>query len=100
MSDSAARERVMEKIYVVLPEVLAADPAGRPALSEKTRLMEDLGLTSAATLELMLGLEEVLDIQIDVEEIQPGDMACLGGTAGLIAGKMAGAAWAGSTWAG
>jgi len=89
MSDGAARERVMETIYVVLPEVLAADPAGRPELSEKTRLMEDLGLTSAATLELMLGLEEVLDIQIDVEEIQPGDMACLGRLADFIAGQMA-----------
>ena len=87
MSDSA-RERVMEKIYVVLPEVLAADPAGRPELSEKTRLMEDLGMTSAATLELMLGLEDVLDIQIDVEEIQPDDMACLGGLADFIAGQM------------
>jgi len=89
MSDGAARERVMETIYVVLPEVLAAGPAGRPELSEKTRLMEDLGLTSAATLELMLGLEEVLDIQIDVEEIQPGDMACLGRLADFIAGQMA-----------
>jgi len=96
MSDGAARERVMETIYVVLPEVLAADPAGRPELSEKTRLMEDLGLTSAATLELMLGLEEVLDIQIDVEEIQidveeiqPGDMACLGRLADFIAGQLA-----------
>jgi len=89
MSDSAARERVMETIYVVLPEVLAAGPAGRPELSEKTRLMEDLGLTSATTLELVLGLEEVLDIQIDVEEIQPGDMACLGRLADFIAGQMA-----------
>ena len=88
MSDGAARERVMESIYVVLPEVLTTGPAGGPELSEKTRLMEDLGLTSAATLELMLGLEEVLDIQIDVEEIQPGDMACLGGLADFIAGQM------------
>lgn len=88
MSERAARERVMEKIYVVLPEVLAADPAGSPELSEKTRLMEDLGLASAATLELLLGLEEVLDIQIDVEEIQPGDMACLGRLADFIAGQM------------
>jgi len=88
MSDSAARERVMESIYVVLPDVLAAGPAGRPAISEKTRLMEDLGMTSAATLELMLGLEDVLDIEIDVEEIQPGDMACIGGLADFIAGQM------------
>ena len=88
MSDSAARERVMESIYAVLPEVLAAGPADTPELSEKTRLMEDLGFTSAATLELMLGLEEVLDIQIDVEEIQPDDVACLGGLADFIAGQM------------
>ena len=88
MSDGAARERVMESIYVVLPEVLAAGPAGRPELSEKTRLMEDLGMTSVATLELMLGLEDVLDIQIDVEEIQPDDVACLGGLADFIAGQM------------
>jgi acyl carrier protein len=88
MSDGAARERVIESIYVVLPDVLAAGPAGRPELSEKTRLMEDLGMTSAATLELMLGLEDALDIQLDVEEIQPDDMASLGGLADFIAGQM------------
>ena len=88
MSDSAARERVLESIYIVLPEVLAAGPVG-PELSEKTRLMEDLGMTSVATLELMLGLEDILDIQIDVEEIQPNDVACLGGLADFIAGQLA-----------
>jgi acyl carrier protein len=88
MSDSEARERVMESIYVVLPEVLPAGHAGRPELSEKTRLMEDLGMSSAAALELMLGLEEALDILIDVEEIQPEDMACIGGLADFIAGQM------------
>ena len=36
----------------------------------------------------MLGLEDALDIQIDVEEIQPGDMACLGGLADFIAGQL------------
>jgi acyl carrier protein len=87
MSDSAARERVIESIYVVLPGVLAA--TDKPELSEKTRLMEDLGMTSVATLELMLGLEDVLDIQIDVEEIQPDDVASLGGLADFIAGQMA-----------
>jgi acyl carrier protein len=88
MNESAARERVMKSIYVVLPEVLPAAAADRPELSEKTRLMEDLGMTSVATLELMLGLEDVLDIQIDVEEIQPDDVACLGGLADFIAGQM------------
>jgi acyl carrier protein len=88
MSGSTARERVMECIYALLPEVLAADHPGGPELSEKTRLMEDLGMTSVAALELMLGLEDALDIQIDVEEIQPDDMACIGGLADFIAGQM------------
>jgi acyl carrier protein len=88
MSDSTARERVMKSIYVVLPEVLPVGPEGRPQLSEQTRLMEDLGMTSAAALELMLGLEDVLEIEIDVEEIQPDDMASLGGLADFIAGQM------------
>ena len=80
----------MKSIYVVLSGMLAIDTAGTRALSEKTRLMEDLGMTSATALELMLGLEDALDIQIDVEEIQPDDMASLGGLADFIAGQMTG----------
>jgi acyl carrier protein len=53
------------------------------------RLMEDLGLISVATLELMLELEEALDIQIDVEEIEPTDLASLGALADFIAGHVA-----------
>lgn len=88
MTDGTARERIIESIYVVLPDVLATGPEGRPALSEQTRLMEDLGMTSAATLELMLGLEDALDIQLDVEDIQPADMASLGGLADFIAEQL------------
>jgi acyl carrier protein len=58
-------------------------------ISENMRLMEDLGLISAATLELMLELEEALDIQIDVEEIEPTDLASLGALADFIAGHVA-----------
>lgn len=90
MSDSALRERVMESIHVVLPEVLARDSKDAAfSLSDSTRLMEDLGLTSVTTLELMLELEEALEIQIDVEEIEPADLACLGALADFIAGHAA-----------
>jgi acyl carrier protein len=80
----------MENIHVILPKVLARDP-GDAALeiSEGMRLMEDLGLTSVATLELMLELEEALEIQIDVEEIEPTDLASLGALADFIAGHVA-----------
>ena len=88
MSDSALRERVMKSIYGALPQVLARGGQEGPALSEQTRLMEDLGLTSATTLELMLLLEEAMDIQIDVEEIQPDDLASLGQLADFVAGHL------------
>jgi acyl carrier protein len=86
MSDSALRVLVMESIRVVLPRV--APDAGAEVLevSDRTRLMEDLGLTSAATLELMLELEESMDIQIDVEQIQPDDLASIGALADFVAG--------------
>jgi acyl carrier protein len=86
MSDSALRVLVMESIRDVLPRV--APDAGAEVLevSDRTRLMEDLGLTSAATLELMLELEESMDIQIDVEQIQPADLASIGALADFVAG--------------
>jgi acyl carrier protein len=87
MTGSALRAQVMESIHVVLPTVLAcgADDVVLE-LSEHTRLMEDLGLTSTATLELVLRLEEKMDIQIDVEEIGPADMASIGALADFVAG--------------
>jgi acyl carrier protein len=86
MSDSALRERVMESIHVVVPKVLSLDEAAE--LSEQTRLMEDLGMSSTTTLELLLELEDTLDVQIDVEEIEPSDLACLGALADFISGHV------------
>ena len=90
MSDAALRERVMESMHVILPRLLARDGEDAAVeFSDSMRLMEDLGLTSAATLELMLELEDTLEIQIDVEEIGPADVASLGALADFIAGHVA-----------
>jgi acyl carrier protein len=90
MSDSALRERVMESIHVILPRVLARDDEdAAPEVTDSMRLMEDLGLTSVSTLELMLELEDALEIQIDVEQIEPADLASLGALADYIAGHAA-----------
>jgi len=87
MSDSALRERVMESMGVILPRVLARNAEQAHGISESTRLMEDLGMTSTSTLELILQLEDDLDIQIDVEDIEPADdLASLGALADYIAG--------------
>jgi acyl carrier protein len=87
MTSSTLRAQVMDSINDVLPRLLArgSDDAV-PELADHTRLMEDLGLTSAATLELMLELEESMDIQIDVEEIEPADLASIGALADFVAG--------------
>jgi acyl carrier protein len=88
MSDIAVRERIMESIHVVLPKVLSLDADAAAGLCESTRLMEDLGMTSTVTMELMLELEDALEIQIDVEEIEPADLASVGALADFVAGHM------------
>ncbi len=88
MSDSALRDRVLETIYIALREALALSGEGAPEFSGQTRLMEDLGMTSVAMLELMLGLEDALHIQLDIEEIQPDDVASIGALADFVAGQM------------
>jgi len=79
----------MESMQVILPKLLARDAEDAAVeLSESMRLMEDLGLTSVSTLELMLELEDALEIQIDVEEIEPADLTSLGALADFVAGHV------------
>jgi len=79
------RQRIVDQMYALLPQVLDRELAG---ISEGTRLMEDLGLTSSTTLELMLGIEEELEVQINVEEIEQDDVGTVGALATYIAGHL------------
>lgn len=85
MLDTDMRTQIIESIYPLLPRLLRREV---PEASESTRLMEDLALTSSTTLELLLELEEVLDIQINVEDISEGDVTNLGALADYIAGHL------------
>lgn len=80
--DAELRQRVVASIGTLLPKVLKRDV---PDLPEQTRLFDELGLSSASTLELLLELEDDLDIQIDVEEIDQGDLASIGTLADFVA---------------
>jgi acyl carrier protein len=82
MLDTDLRQRIVDSMYPLLPQVLRREV---PAPSEDTRLMEDLGLTSSTTLELMLELEESLGIEINVEDISEDDVTTLGALANFIA---------------
>lgn len=69
------RTRVVETLGVLLGRMLGG---ARPALSEETRLFDELGLSSSKTLELLLALEDELDLQVDIEEIDRRDLASVG----------------------
>jgi acyl carrier protein len=88
MSDSALRGRIMESILVVLPKVLSLDTDTAAGLSESTRLMDDLGMTSTVTMELILELEDALEIQIDIEEMEPADVASISALADYAVGHV------------
>ncbi|MGF1427147.1 phosphopantetheine-binding protein [Kitasatospora sp. LaBMicrA B282] len=78
---AALRERVLAGIGALLPRVL-----GRavPVPAENACLFDEIGLSSATTLELLLELEDRLDIQIDVEEIGQDDLRSLGALADFV----------------
>jgi acyl carrier protein len=76
------RPRVVDSIRILLPRVLGRDV---PPPAESACLFDEVGLTSAHTLSLLLELEEELDIQIDVEEIGADDLGSLGSLADFVA---------------
>jgi acyl carrier protein len=84
-SDVDLRQQIVDQMHTLLPQVLDSE---LPGMSEETRLMEDLGLTSSTTLELMLGIEEELEIQINVEDIEQDDVGTVGALATFIAGHL------------
>jgi len=76
------RRRVVDGIGELLPRVLKRE---LPEVPESTRLFDELGLSSVTTLELLLELEESLEIQIDVEDIDQGDLRSVGSLADFVA---------------
>jgi acyl carrier protein len=79
--EGVPRARVVDSINLLLPRVLKRE---LPAQSEDVCLFDELGLTSASTLALILELEEELDIQIEVEEISQEDLRSLGTLADYV----------------
>ncbi|MFE0461749.1 acyl carrier protein [Kitasatospora sp. NPDC058965] len=81
--DPELRARVIAGIGELLPRVLKRE---LPDLPENACLFDELGLTSASTLELILELEDSLDLQIDVEEIGEDDLRSVGSLADFVTG--------------
>ncbi|MEU9073917.1 phosphopantetheine-binding protein [Kitasatospora sp. NPDC004745] len=84
-TDPELRERIRHGIGELLPRVLKRE---LPEIPENACLFDDLGLTSAGTIELILELEESLDIQVDVEQITEGDLRSVTSLADYVAGHV------------
>lgn len=84
-TDPEMRERILYGIGELLPRVLKRD---LPEIPENACLFDDLGLTSAGTIELILELEESLDIQVDVEQITEDDLRSVTNLADYVAGHL------------
>ncbi|GAB3898264.1 hypothetical protein GCM10029964_082420 [Kibdelosporangium lantanae] len=76
-----SRTRVVDTLSVLLGRIYGTD---LPHVSEETRLYDELGLSSAKTLELLLALEDELDLQVDAEELNRDDLASLGSLADFV----------------
>jgi acyl carrier protein len=79
--ESALRMRVIDSLATVLSRVLRYEVG---AVSEATRLRDELGLTSASTMELLFELEDRLAIEVDVEELDEPDVESVGSLADYI----------------
>jgi len=62
------RTQIIEHIRIALAEVLNRQI---DQLTEETRLFEDLALDSTSVIELLMGLEDTMDIEIDADELEP-----------------------------
>ena len=79
--DPEFRQRVADTMTSTLARLLDR----HEPVTEDMRLMEELGLSSTLALELLLECEEQLDIFIDVEQIDQGQMKSVGDLALFVA---------------
>ncbi|MFE6865732.1 acyl carrier protein [Kitasatospora sp. NPDC057692] len=83
--DTELRDRILHSLGELLPRVLKRD---LPEIPENACLFDDLGLTSAGTIELILETEEALDLQVDVEQITEDDLRSVTSLADYIASHL------------
>ncbi|MFJ8043990.1 phosphopantetheine-binding protein [Kitasatospora sp. NPDC096147] len=83
--DPELRERIVLGIKDALPRVLGREV---PEDLENVCFFTDLSLTSASTIELVLEIEELLDIQVNVEKVSLDDLRSIDRLADYVAGHL------------
>ncbi len=81
--DSEFRQKVVDTMTAVLAQLLdRSEP-----ITEHTRLMDEIGLSSTLGLELLLRVEDELLILIDVELMDQDQVHTVGDLATFVAGN-------------
>lgn len=80
-ADTELRQQIIANVDALAARVLHR---AVPAMSESTKLREDLGMTSVTILELILELEEALAIEVDVESLDGEHTATIGALADFL----------------
>jgi acyl carrier protein len=80
--DAEFRQRLIAEMSALLMQLLERDEP----VTEQMRLMDELNVNSLLALELLLRIEEQLEIQINVESMDPDRMETVGDLATFIAG--------------
>jgi acyl carrier protein len=62
------RTEILEHLRIALSSVLNRDI---PELPEDARLFEDLALDSTSVIELLMSLEDTIDLEVDLDELEP-----------------------------
>lgn len=75
------RSEVIARIAATLGEVLE-EPVTDP--SEDTRLFEDLHLDSTSILEVLMGLEDSVGVEVDPEKLEMDDFRSIGSLADYL----------------
>lgn len=76
---------IREKVIAIVLPLAAAQPA---AVTDATRIIDDLDVSSADLIEIVLELEDAFGIEIADEE--SSTLETVGDVCGLVAGKLAG----------
>jgi acyl carrier protein len=75
------RDAILALISRCLGEVLHTDP---PAITEATRLVDDAGLDSLSSLELLMALEEAAGVSFDPDTLDLGRFPTAGDLADFV----------------
>lgn len=80
------RTEIIEQVRIALSSVLNKELT---ELDESTRLFEDLALDSTSVIELLMGLEDSIGLEIDPDDLEPEAFGTVGTLTDYVADSLA-----------